>query len=101
MDKVQSIKYLLSTKKDVQWGITVNTVGTQVIGKNYTSYPPAEKHPEGFYFDIRKGRILDSWQLLYIHAGKGKMRDDNGKAGIPGQGHIQCRRAGKHRLTVQ
>lgn len=78
MDKVQSIKYLLSTKKDVQWGITVNTVGTQIIEKNYTSYPPAELHPEGFYFDIHKGRILDSWQLLYIHAGKGKMRDAKG-----------------------
>lgn len=78
MDKVQSIKYLLSTPKDVQWGITINTVGTQIIEKGYSSYPPAEKHPEGFYFDIRKGRILDSWQLLYIHAGKGKIRDDKG-----------------------
>lgn len=78
MDKVQSIKYLLSTQKDVKWGITINTVGTQIIEKDYSSYPPAEKHPEGFYFDIHKGRILDSWQLLYIHAGKGILRDDRG-----------------------
>ena len=49
MDNIQSIKYLLSAKKDEQWGITINTVGTQTIEKDYVSYPPAEKHPEGFW----------------------------------------------------
>ena len=78
MENVQSIKYLLSGKKDEQWGLTVNTVGTQTIEKGYTSYPPAERHPEGFYFDVRKGRVLDSWQLLYIHSGKGLMYDRDG-----------------------
>lgn len=81
MDNVQSIKYLLSAKKDEQWGITINTVGTQTIEKNYISYPPAEKHPEGFFFDVNKGRILDSWQLLYIHSGKGTIYDKKGNAG--------------------
>lgn len=74
-----SIKYLLIGKKDEQWGITVNTVGTQTIEKGYASYPPAERHPEGFYFDVRKGRVLNSWQLLYIHSGKGTMYDRKGK----------------------
>ena len=74
-----SIKYLLIGKKDKQWGITVNTVGTQTIEKGYASYPPAERHPEGFYFDVRKGRVLNSWQLLYIHSGKGTMYDRQGK----------------------
>lgn len=32
-----SIKYLLIGKKDEQWGITVNTVGTQTIEKGYAS----------------------------------------------------------------
>ena len=75
MDNIQSIKYLLSAKKDEQWGITINTVGTQTIEKDYISYPPTEKHPEGFFFNVNKGRILDSWQLLYIHSGKGTMYD--------------------------
>ncbi len=78
MKNVQSIKYLLSGKKDEQWGITVNTVGTQVVEKGYASYPPAEKHPEGFYFDVNKGRVLGSWQLLYIHSGRGLMYDADG-----------------------
>ena len=78
MDNIQSIKYLLSAKKDEQWGITINTVGTQTIEKDYVSYPPAEKHPEGFFFNVNKGRILDSWQLLYIHSGKGTMYDEKG-----------------------
>lgn len=43
MDNIQSIKYLLSAKKDEQCGITINTVGTQTIEKDYVSYPPAEK----------------------------------------------------------
>ncbi len=71
MGKVQSIKYLISAPKDEEWGIVVNTVGTQTVEKGYASYPPAEKHPDGFYFDVKKGRILDSWQLLYIHSGRG------------------------------
>ena len=78
MGNAQSIKYLLSGKRDEQWGMTVNTVGTQTIEKEYTSYPPAERHPEGFYCDVRKGRVLDSWQLLYIHSGKGLMYDREG-----------------------
>lgn len=43
MDNIQSIKYLLSAKKDEQWGITINTVGTQTIEKDYVRYPPDQK----------------------------------------------------------
>lgn len=43
MDNIQSIKYLLSAKKDEQWGITINTVSTQTIEKDYVSYPPDQK----------------------------------------------------------
>ena len=75
----QNIKYLLSAKRDESWGITVNTVGKQSIEKGYSTYPPQEKHPEGFYFDVHKGRILDSWQLLYIYSGKGTFYTADGK----------------------
>lgn len=30
------------------------------------------------FFNVNKGRILDSWQLLYIHSGKGTMYDEKG-----------------------
>ncbi len=83
MENNQSIKYLVSARKDEDWGIVVNTVGTQTIEKGYESYPPAEKHPEGFYFDVKKGRILDSWQLLYIHSGRGVLYNNYGGEEIP------------------
>ncbi len=85
MGNIQSIKYLISTPKDEEWGIVVNTVGTQTVEKGYTSYPPAEKHPEGFYFDVKKGRVLDSWQLLYIHSGRGVLYNAEGE-----EIHINC-----------
>lgn len=43
MDNIQSIKYLLNAKKDEQCGITINTVGTQTIEKDYVSYTPDQK----------------------------------------------------------
>ena len=79
MNEIQSINYLLSAKRDEHWGVTVNTVGKQSIEKGYSTYPPQEKHPEGFYFDVHKGRILDSWQLLYIYSGKGIFYAEDGK----------------------
>lgn len=79
MDENKNIKYLLCAKRDENWGITVNTVGKQTIEKGYSTYPPQEKHPKGFYFDVHKGRILDSWQLLYIYSGKGCFYMEDGQ----------------------
>lgn len=67
-----NLKYLVSSKKDAQWGMTVNTVGALEIEPHYEVYPPKVGHPENFYFDIHRGRILDSYQLVYISQGKGR-----------------------------
>lgn len=53
------------------WGITVDTVGSQTVPPGYEVYPPRVGHPSGFYFDVGKGRILESYQLLYITSGRG------------------------------
>lgn len=67
MDNIQSIKYLLSAKKDEQWGITINTVGTQTIEKDYVSYPPAEKHPDAFFFNVNiRSRFNENLDLEEI-----------------------------------
>lgn len=71
MKPVNSHKYLISSEKDQKWGITVNAVGNATIEAGYTTYPPRVGHPSAFYFDVNKGRILESYQLLYITSGRG------------------------------
>jgi AraC-like DNA-binding protein len=51
------------------WGVTVRTVG-HYIHKPKVIYPD-HKHPNSYYFDWKKGRILDEFQLLYISNGQG------------------------------
>ena len=64
-------KYLISSDRDLNWGIVVNTVGKAVIQSGYTMYPPDNGHPEEFYFNLRQGRVLETYQLLYIAYGQG------------------------------
>lgn len=67
----KNYKYLISSQRDEDWGITVNTVGHEKINKNYDTYPPRTGHPKQFFFTPSNGRKLDSYQLLYITQGKG------------------------------
>ena len=66
---MQISKYLVVNPRDVQWGLTVSTVGYEEIGIA-DSYP-TRGHADGYYFDIEKGRILNEYQLLYITEGEG------------------------------
>ncbi len=66
---MQISKYLVVNPRDVQWGLTVNTVGYEEIGVA-DSYP-TRGHADGYYFDIEKGRVLNEYQLLYITEGEG------------------------------
>ncbi len=68
----QSKKYLTASEYDEKWGITVNTIGTADIVSGYELYPP-KGHPDDFNFDINTGRILSSFQLIYIAKGRGKI----------------------------
>lgn len=66
---MQISKYLVVNPRDVQWGLTVSTVGYEEIGVA-DSYP-TRGHADGYYFDIEKGRVLNEYQLLYITEGAG------------------------------
>ncbi|WP_299230179.1 AraC family transcriptional regulator [uncultured Bacteroides sp.] len=70
-DASKNYKYLISSQRDEDWGITVNTVGCETIGSNYETYPPRTGHPAQFFFTPSRGRRLDSYQLLYITKGRG------------------------------
>lgn len=62
-------KYLIVNEKDKQFGLWVTTVGFQAI-KAGDTYPP-RNHPEKYYFNAQKGRVLHEYQLVYITKGKG------------------------------
>lgn len=64
------VKYLITNGQDVEWGLTVNSVGFQTI-KPEETYPP-QNHPSRYLFNTEKGRILEEYQLLYITRGGGE-----------------------------
>ncbi|KAB2827041.1 MAG: AraC family transcriptional regulator [Paludibacter sp.] len=65
----KQINYMVTSDEDELWGMTVTTVGHQIIEEGQV-YPP-QNHPSGYYFDPDKGRILNEYQLLYITNGNG------------------------------
>lgn len=71
MKKSNLFKYLVSSEKDVLWGLIVDNVGQADIPKDYINYPP-QGHPADYHFNPGNGRILDNYQLVYISKGRGK-----------------------------
>ena len=63
------LKYLAVNRNDLDWGIAVNSVGTQTVGPG-DPYPPTG-HPSRYLFTEERGRILNEYQILYITEGKG------------------------------
>ena len=72
---MQTSKYLLASERDAQWGLTISTIGYEVI-EPHDSYP-TKGHADGYYFDINKGRTLDEFQLLYLTEGEGVFQSDH------------------------
>lgn len=72
---MQTSKYMLATERDALWGLTVSTVGYEEIapGDDY----PTRGHADGYYFDLRKGRVLNEYQLLYLTEGEGEFESTN------------------------
>ncbi len=66
------LKYLVTTERDLLWGIIVTTVGFHQIHKNFDVYPPQVGHPDKYFFTQRDGRTLNEFQLIYITQGGGK-----------------------------
>ncbi len=62
-------KYFPITDPNRTWGFTVVSVGNSKIPPQHP-YPPA-KHPDDHNFTWRKGRILDTYTLVYIPNGSG------------------------------
>ena len=62
-------KYLTINQSDQIWGLSINSVGKQIIAENEV-YPP-QIHPTRYLFNTHNGRILNEYQLLYITKGKG------------------------------
>ena len=69
---MQTSKCLLASHRDVQWGLTVTTIGYEEIGPQ-DEYP-TRGHADGYYFDLSKGRTLSEYQLLYITEGEGEFQ---------------------------
>ena len=59
------------------WGVTIFDLGHHIHPPN-TSYPD-KQHPNGYYFDWEKGRVLQEFQLLYIAHGSGVFESE----GVP------------------
>ena len=72
---MQTSKYLIATERDAEWGLTISTVGREIIapGEAY----PTKGHADGYYFDIQKGRTLDEYQLLYQPEGEGVFQSEH------------------------
>ena len=74
---MQQSKYLVATERDLQWGLTVSTVGYEEIapGDDY----PTQGHADGYYFHVEQGRKLSEYQLLYIIEGEGEFESAHQK----------------------
>lgn len=74
MDNI-TLKYLPSAERDLTWGLAVNCVGFQKVGRG-ESYPP-QNHPISHLFFPNKGRVLDEYQLIYIIKGSGVFKSEH------------------------
>lgn len=66
---MKPIKYIIENERDALWGLSINTVGYELIERK-ESYP-TNKHLVGYYFSKKAGRILHEYQLVYISEGEG------------------------------
>ncbi len=95
-----NIQYLNNVDgSDYSYGVWVNSVGRQKVCPDM-AYPPKD-HPNGYFFNVRNGRVLNEYQLVYITDGNGDFFEDKNKEGIkvkggtlfwivPGQWHSYC-----------
>lgn len=66
---MKPIKYIIENERDLLWGLSINTVGYEMISKG-EKYP-TNQHLDSYYFSPDKGRILQEYQLVYISEGRG------------------------------
>jgi len=78
--------YLTIADADKLWGLYVTGSGVADIPPHYP-YPPT-RHPEGYMFDWKHGRILSEFQILYITRGNGIFESKSCGKQIIRAGHI-------------
>lgn len=71
-------RYFPVSSRDRNWGLYGTTAGESLIAPG-AAYPPAG-HPKEFAFDWSHGRILESFALVYISAGRGTFESQPGGA---------------------
>lgn len=72
MEDKNQFKYLVSSERDLLWGLVVDNVGQAEVLNNYATYPPPVGHPSDYDFDPKKRRVLENYQLIYISRGRGE-----------------------------
>ena len=63
-------RYFPVSERDRQWGLYVTGVGSARYPVGYATYPLA-RHPAGYMFQWRQGRVLQEFQAVYISQGSG------------------------------
>ena len=69
MSDSQHLKYLVTNPENVQWGMSIHSVGWQQI-EPHSDYPP-RLHPTRYLFNPSRGRVLNEFQLLFLTRGSG------------------------------
>ncbi len=92
-------KYLTPNEEDKFWGLYLNVAGktTTNCDQNY----PCKEHPNGYYFDWDKGRILNEFQINYISEGQGIFENTTDKTTIKAGSLIIVRKEQWHRYRPE
>lgn len=73
-----NVKYLTINEQDMNWGLSITTVGFQSIAP-HSPYPP-KGHPSQYWFNPIVGRTLQEYQLVYVTRGEGTFQSNSLKA---------------------
>ena len=80
-------RYFPVSQRDEKWGLYVTTAGESRVAPHSTY--PLGGHPDGYAFDWRQGRVLDTFALLYVSSGRGKFESPGNSTAIePGHAFL-------------
>jgi AraC-like DNA-binding protein len=73
MDELAQFKafnrYIPENKEAKRWGLAITDLGYTQIPAG-SAYPPGE-HPDSYAFNVKTGRVLSEYQIIYITRGEG------------------------------
>ncbi len=62
-------KYFIVSDEDKAWGMHILDCGASVIPEGAAF--PQRDHPDRYYFNWERGRVLDEYQIIYLLKGRG------------------------------